>query len=125
MYGVEKDRALAIFLLLGICFAANHGGPGSPAAGGRNAIMVGYLMEYGDPISFLYWMKYGMPFVPMMAVVIGAYMYIRLKIKIPGKRRKPERGGEGGSGQNAEVRRKRSHNGGHPDLSGHGVDHPG
>ncbi|MBW1705573.1 MAG: anion permease [Deltaproteobacteria bacterium] len=81
MYGVEKDRALAIFLLLGICFAANHGGPGSPAAGGRNAIMVGYLMEYGDPISFLDWMKYGMPFVPLMGVVIGAYMYIRLKSK--------------------------------------------
>ena len=81
MYGVEKDRALAIFLLLGICFAANHGGPGSPAAGGRNAIMVGYLMEYGDPISFLDWMKYGMPFVPLMGVVIGAYMNIRLKSK--------------------------------------------
>ena len=81
MYGVEKDRALAVFLLLGICFAANHGGPGSPAAGGRNAIMVGYLMEYGDPISFLTWMKYGMPFVPLMGVVIGAYMYIRLKSK--------------------------------------------
>lgn len=81
MYGVEKDRALAIFLLLGICFAANHGGPGSPAAGGRNAIMVGYLMEYGAPISFLQWMKYGLPFVPLMAIVIGAYMYIRLKPK--------------------------------------------
>ena len=81
MYGVEKDRALAVFLLLGVCFAANHGGPGSPAAGGRNAIMVGYLMEYGDPISFLDWMKYGMPFVPLMGVVIGAYMYIRLKSK--------------------------------------------
>lgn len=81
MYGVEKDRALAVFLLLGICFAANHGGPGSPAAGGRNAIMVGYLMEYGNPISFLDWMKYGMPFVPLMGVVIGAYMYIRLKSK--------------------------------------------
>ena len=79
MYGVEKDRALAVFLLLGICFAANHGGPGSPAAGGRNAIMVGYLMEYGAFISFLDWMKYGMPFVPLMAVVIGAYMYIRCK----------------------------------------------
>ena len=79
MYGVEKDRALAVFLLLGVCFAANHGGPGSPAAGGRNAIMVGYLMEYGTPISFLDWMKYGMPFVPLMGVVIGAYMYIRLK----------------------------------------------
>ena len=81
MYGVEKDRALAVFLLLGICFAANHGGPGSPAAGGRNAIMAGYFMEYGDPISFLDWMKYGMPFVPVMGVVIGAYMYIRLKAK--------------------------------------------
>ena len=79
MYGVEKDRALAVFLLLGICFAANHGGPGSPAAGGRNAIMVGYLMEYGAAISFLDWMKYGMPFVPLMSVVIGAYMYIRCK----------------------------------------------
>ena len=81
MYGVEKDRALAVFLLLGICFAANHGGPGSPAAGGRNAIMVGYLMEYGASISFLDWMKYGMPFVPLMGVIIGAYMYIRLKPK--------------------------------------------
>ena len=79
MYGLEKDRALAVFLLLGICFAANHGGPGSPAAGGRNAIMVGYLMGYGQSISFLEWMKYGMPFVPLMGVVIGAYMYIRLK----------------------------------------------
>ncbi len=81
MHGVKKDRALAIFLLLGVCFAANHGGPGSPAAGGRNAIMVGYLMEYGLPITFLQWMKYGLPFVPFMAVVIGAYMYIRIKPK--------------------------------------------
>lgn len=81
MYGVKKDRALAIFLLLGVCFAANHGGPGSPAAGGRNAIMVGYFMEYGFPISFLTWMKYGMPFVPIMSVAIGAYMYLRCKPK--------------------------------------------
>ena len=79
MYGVEKDRALAIFLLLGVCFAANQGGPGTPAAGGRNAIMVGYLVEYGTPISFLQWMKFGLPFVPIMAIVISAYMYIRCK----------------------------------------------
>jgi len=81
MHGVKEDRALAILLLLGVCFAANHGGPGSPAAGGRNAIMVGYLMEYGMPITFLQWMKYGIPFVPFMAVVIGVYMYIVLKPK--------------------------------------------
>ncbi|MBW1919435.1 MAG: anion permease [Deltaproteobacteria bacterium] len=81
MYGVEKDKALAVFLLLGLCFAANHGGPGSPAAGGRNAIMVGYLMEYGRPISFSEWLKFGMPFVPVMAVVVGAYMYIVCKMR--------------------------------------------
>jgi len=79
IYGIEKDRVLAVFLLLGICFAANHGGPGSPVAGGRNAIMVGYLMEYGAAITFLDWMKYGMPFVPLMAIVTGAYMYICCK----------------------------------------------
>ncbi len=89
MYGIEKDRALAVFLLLGICFAANHGGPGSPAAGGRNAIMVGYLMGYGQTISFLEWMKYGMPFVPLMGVVIGAYMYIRLRPKFQVKDMNP------------------------------------
>ena len=81
MNGVKKDRALAIFLLLGVCFAANHGGPGSPAAGGRNAIMVGYLAEYGMPITFLEWMKIGMPFVPVMSWVIGLVMYLRLKPK--------------------------------------------
>ncbi len=81
MHGVKKDRALAIFLLLGVCFAANHGGPGSPAAGGRNAIMVGYLADYGMPITFLEWMKTGMPFVPIMSWVIGLFMYLRLKPK--------------------------------------------
>jgi sodium-dependent dicarboxylate transporter 2/3/5 len=89
MYGVQKDHALAVFLLLGICFAANHGGPGSPAAGGRNAIMVGYFMGYGTPISFLEWMKYGMPFVPLMGVVIGGYMYLRLKGKFQVKGMNP------------------------------------
>ncbi|RJQ66517.1 MAG: histidine kinase [Desulfobacteraceae bacterium] len=85
MHGVDKDPALGVFLLLSLTFAANVGGPGSPAAGGRNAIMVGYLMEYGTPISFLEWMKTGIAFVPLMSCVIGAYMYLRCKprFKVP------------------------------------------
>jgi len=85
MYGVEKDRALALFLVLGMCFAANHGGPGSPAAGGRNAIMVGYLMANGTPIGFMDWVKFGMPFVPVCAACIGMYMYfmLRSRFKVP------------------------------------------
>ncbi|MFZ1199987.1 MAG: SLC13 family permease [Desulfobacterales bacterium] len=89
MYGVKKDHALAVFLILGVCFAANHGGPGSPAAGGRNAIMVSYLAEYGNPITFLQWMKYGMPFVPVMAVVIGAWMYLSCKSRFKVKNVNP------------------------------------
>jgi sodium-dependent dicarboxylate transporter 2/3/5 len=41
--------------------------------------MVGYLMDYGSPISFLQWMKTGFALVPVMSVIIGAYMYIRCK----------------------------------------------
>ncbi len=89
MFGIEKDRALAVFLLLGICYAANHGGPGSPAAGGRNAIMVGYFNSYGSPISFVEWMMYGMPFVPIMGILIGAYMYIVCKRKFKVKDMNP------------------------------------
>lgn len=89
MHGVKKDRALALFLILGMCFAANHGGPGSPAAGGRNAIMVGYLMANGTPITFMEWMKYGMPFVPVMAASIGLYMYLLLKPKFKVKEVNP------------------------------------
>ena len=79
--GVERDRILAIFLLLGLSFAANIGGPGSPAAGARNAIMVGFLADAGSPIGFLEWMKYGMPLVPVLALVVGAYMYLRCRRK--------------------------------------------
>ncbi len=81
IYGVKKDPALAVFLLLGVCFAANHGGPGSPAAGGRNAIMMGYFTDYGSGMTFMEWMKYGMAFVPVASLAIGAFMYLRLKPK--------------------------------------------
>jgi len=77
--GVERDRVLAVFLFLGLSFAANIGGPGSPAAGARNAIMIGFFADGGLPIGFWEWMKYGMPLVPVLALVVGAYMYLRCK----------------------------------------------
>ena len=81
-HGVKRDRTLAVFLLLGLSVAANAGGPGSPAAGARNAIMVGYLADAGFPIGFGEWMKYGLPLVPVLGLVVGAYMYIRCKPKL-------------------------------------------
>jgi len=83
--GLKQDKALAVMFVLSMCFAANCGGPGSPAAGGRNAVMVGILSEYNQSINFGEWVIYGLPFVPVMAIVIAAYFFIvfrnRLKVK--------------------------------------------
>ena len=81
-HGVKTDRALAVFLVLGIVFALNQGGPGSPAAGGRNAVMVAYLQDFGKPISFLQWMLLGLPFVLLVAPAIGLYMYLTFRRKL-------------------------------------------
>ena len=77
--GMTKDRSLAVMFILALTFAANQGGPGSPAAGGRNAIMVGILADYGVAPSFGQWMMYGMPFVPVMSLVIATYFYFVVK----------------------------------------------
>ena len=80
--GIRKDKALATLFVLSLCFAANCGGPGSPAAGGRNAVMIGILSDYGLAPSFLEWVKYGLPFVPVMAVVVGTYFFFVVRPKV-------------------------------------------
>ncbi len=77
--GLTQDRALAVMLILAVCFTANIGGPGSPAAGGRNAVMIGILSDYGMAPSFGEWVAHGLPFVPVMALVIATYFYFRLR----------------------------------------------
>ncbi len=71
---VEHDPALAKFLLFALCFALNVGGVGSPAAGGRNVIMMGFWSEYNVPMDFFTWMKYGFPMVPVLGVIVAVYM---------------------------------------------------
>jgi sodium-dependent dicarboxylate transporter 2/3/5 len=74
--GLKRDRMLMVMFTLAIAFAANSGGPGSPAAGGRNAIMVGILGDYGVAPTFGQWVRYGLPFVPLMSIVIGLYFLV-------------------------------------------------
>lgn len=82
--GIKEDRNLALTLILIVTFIGNLGGPGSPSAGGRNAIMLGILNDYGNAPSYLEWMKYGFPFVPVAALAVGLYffLYFRKKIKV-------------------------------------------
>jgi sodium-dependent dicarboxylate transporter 2/3/5 len=84
--GVKKDRNLAVMFALSLCFVANCGGPGSPAAGGRNAIMLGILSDYGIAPSFGQWVIYGLPFVPVMALVIAAYFFLMFRKKLAVKK---------------------------------------
>lgn len=73
---IRHDPALAKFLLFALCFALNVGGVGSPAAGGRNVIMMGFWEGYGVPMDFFTWMKYGFPMVPVLGIVVALYMLI-------------------------------------------------
>lgn len=84
--GVGQDRQLLTLLALGLCFASNLGGPGSPAAGARNAVMIGILEEYGRAPSFVEWLRYGMPFVPVATLLLGAYLAIAFRKTVFGVR---------------------------------------
>jgi sodium-dependent dicarboxylate transporter 2/3/5 len=79
---VKHDPALAKFLMFTLCFALNVGGVGSPAAGGRNVIMMGFWSEYHVPMDFFTWMKYGFPIVPVLGIVVAVYMLLMFGRKI-------------------------------------------
>lgn len=80
--GLNKDKHLIVMLMLMLTFCGNVGGPGSPAAGGRNAVMLGIFADYGIQLSFGKWVMMGLPFVPVMALVIAFYFIAVLKNKI-------------------------------------------
>jgi sodium-dependent dicarboxylate transporter 2/3/5 len=71
---IEHDPELAKLLLLSLCFALNVGGVGSPAAGGRNVIMMGFWSDYDVPMSFGRWMMYGLPLSPVLGLAVALYM---------------------------------------------------
>jgi sodium-dependent dicarboxylate transporter 2/3/5 len=79
---ITKDRSLAVMMILMLTFVANTGGPGSPAAGGRNAVMLGILSDYGLAPTFGQWVMYGLPCVPVMAMAISGYLYLVFRRKL-------------------------------------------
>jgi sodium-dependent dicarboxylate transporter 2/3/5 len=86
---IRHDPALAKFLLFALCFALNVGGVGSPAAGGRNVIMMGFWDGYKVPMDFLTWMKYGFPLVPLLGLIVAVYMVLFFSKKIRNKNLTP------------------------------------
>jgi solute carrier family 13 (sodium-dependent dicarboxylate transporter), member 2/3/5 len=71
---IQHDPQLAKLLLFSLCYALNVGGVGSPAAGGRNVIMMGFWSDYNVPMSFGRWMTYGLPLAPILGLAVAVYM---------------------------------------------------
>ena len=62
--GDRSHHNFAVALLLGLAYAANIGGLGTPIGTPPNALLVGYMAEsFGRRIGFLEWMLFGVPLV--------------------------------------------------------------
>ncbi|MBU2535080.1 MAG: anion permease, partial [Chloroflexi bacterium] len=88
--GLVRHPPVGLFLILVIVYMTAMGGPGAPTVGARNAIMVDFFETLGKPMTFIQWMQYGFPFVPVGSIAVGIYLYVlfnkKLNIKInPGE----------------------------------------
>jgi len=95
----SQNKKLTIPLLLGIAFAANVGGIGTPIGTPPNLVMIGAYKDMGFPeLSFSQWMKFGVPVTLIMVLVIWLWLSRNItgknQIELP----------EPGKWQTAEIR---------------------
>ena len=77
-----EDKKIRAPLLLGVAFAANVGGIGTPIGTPPNMVMIGYYETIkGVEISFLEWMKVGVPISITMVVLIWLWLSRNVKTK--------------------------------------------
>ncbi len=80
----SNDPRLKIPLLLGIAYAANVGGIGTPIGTPPNLVMIAAYRELGNPeLSFGDWMKVGVPVSLVMVAVIWLWLTRKLKGTTP------------------------------------------
>ncbi len=69
-------------IILGIPFAANIGGIGTPIGSPPNAIAIGFLEQSGYEMTFLGWMTIGIPIVIVLILVCWLILYSLYRPKI-------------------------------------------
>ena len=90
MQGKSPGRRLANFgtcLMLGIAYAANIGGVGTLVGTFPNLVFAGMFQKHfpdGPEITFVQWMKVGLPFAAMFIPIMWAYMVMGV-LPIKGK----------------------------------------
>lgn len=64
--GIHKVPRLGKMLMLAIAYGCVIGGLASPSGGARNALMIGFLQDYGISVSYGQWLIMCMPFTIIM-----------------------------------------------------------
>ena len=84
----KAERRLAIPLLLGVAYGASVGGIGTPIGTPPNLIFMSvYNEQIGAEISFIEWMKWGLPvviiFIPLIALWLTRGIKLKEQIELP------------------------------------------
>jgi len=80
--GITRHPSLGLFIILVLVYMTAMGGPGLPTGGARNAIMVDFFTILGKPMTFMQWLQFGFPFVPVASIVVGIYLFILFNNKL-------------------------------------------
>ncbi|MFC1890986.1 SLC13 family permease [Thermodesulfobacteriota bacterium] len=73
---------LGKLLALTIAFGCMIGGPMSPTGGARNAIMIGFLTDFGIEVSFVQWISMGVSYTLLMIVVMSFVLPFVIKPEV-------------------------------------------
>ncbi len=82
----EESKDLAVPLVLGVAYSASIGGVGTPIGTPPNVIFMGVYRETtGNDLSFLDWMKIGVPVVVLFVPLVWLWLTRRLRQSAPMK----------------------------------------
>ncbi|MFT5859061.1 MAG: sodium-dependent dicarboxylate transporter 2/3/5 [Flavobacteriaceae bacterium] len=76
----DSKSKFPLFLLLAIAYSASIGGMATLVGSPPNSVMAGVLSDnYGIEITFLDWMKYGLPLAMILLTMLFLFFVIRLR----------------------------------------------
>ncbi len=76
----ESNSKFPLFLLLAIAYSASIGGMATLVGSPPNSVMAGVLSDnYGIEITFLDWMKFGLPLAIILLTMLFLFFLIRLR----------------------------------------------
>jgi len=73
---------LGTLLMVTIAVGCMIGGPMSPTGGARNALMIGFLADYGIEVSFMQWISMGVFYTACMSIVMAFILPLLFKPEV-------------------------------------------